>query len=869
MSDCDEIKFYAPTDTFGGEKPLPSCLPGQKRIAPELRELEETFEEAPEPQVPGPIVVWNDPVVVTCAEGSYGEVSVVVAGTYEENVLIPVVVEADDNVLDYIARNKVEVRISSALRDNELTEELLELHAGLPHAQAVTLYAYLVQSKNRLTNTARIAATTALECYWKSEEVTLTCPEGTAGKGEHPEANPTVVVAAGAFSSVTSQADANRKAELHARSLLGCVYVNDAYTTTCASLGFEYEIPNDTTPVYDGLPLRVGSYTVEKGTFASKTSKAEANSKAATFAQQQLVCFYINDPIYASCEEGTARNLGVNPDEEPPRVADINNRISGQSVYIPSGFFTSTTSPEDANDLAEQLSEYLLECCFLSKPVSVECGPYKLEDGSYPKDENGDPIIVQASKEASPVFSMSLPLGQVRGCADEGYTQEIVDTQARDLLEGALQCYYCNKRILPSCVPDWVRQACNGGIRVDGWPVNDGVYSLEVPLNVDTERENPFTGERRRGIVNPYTKEWEDTNKWSINASVGMAEDTLCAAEWEQTQQLAFSSGLTTIRETNEDCPYINDEFIAACAAENPYSKTTIPPTDNPDNLPEKYSSYRVDGTTDEGKPYTFYTAFIPADITRYSGTRAIYTLSDELSSPGIGSTVVVPAGTFTITSSDVPDGGDPKAYANQLAEEFALSMLYCVFGNKYTAGACAAAPIKRPITREYLDLNAWSTGKGADAYGLTKYSTSTSSPVVVPPNVFTSKTSLEDTLVQAENFVLSLIQCTYCSAPVSASCQGDMQQLSTAYLPECAVIASSRKEATDMATSMVQSMVACIDVITISPEPGPPGPPGPAGPPGPQGPPGPIGLPGAAGANGRDGASGGCTTGACNGVYS
>ena len=95
MSDCDEIKFYAPTDTFGGEKPLPSCLPGQKRIAPELREPEETFEEVPEPQVPGPIVVWNDPVIVTCAEGSYGEVSVVVAGTYEENVLIPVVVEAD------------------------------------------------------------------------------------------------------------------------------------------------------------------------------------------------------------------------------------------------------------------------------------------------------------------------------------------------------------------------------------------------------------------------------------------------------------------------------------------------------------------------------------------------------------------------------------------------------------------------------------------------------------------------------------------------------------------------------------------------------------------------------------------------------
>ena len=851
MSDCDEIKFYAPTDTFGGEKPLPSCLPGQKRIAPELREPEETFEEVQPLQVPGPIVVWNDPVVVNCEEGSYGDVSVVVAGTYEENVLIPVVVEADDNVLDYIARNEVEVRISSALRDNELTEELLELHTGLPHAQAVTLYAYLVQAKKRLTSTAEIAATTALECYWKSKEVTLTCPEGTASKGEHPDANPTVMIAAGAFSSTISQADANRKAELHARSLLGCVYVNDEYTTTCTSLGFEYEIPNDTTPVYDGLPLRVGVYTVEKGTFASKTSKAEANSKAVTFAQQQLVCFYVNDPIYISCEDGTARNLGINPNEEPPRVADINNRTSGQSVYIPSGFFTSTTSPADANELAEQLADYLLECCFLSKPVTVECGPYKLEDGSYPKDENGDPIIVQASEEASPVFSMSLPLGQVRGCADEGYTQEIVDAQARELLEGSLQCYYCNKRILPSCVPDWVRQACNGGIRVDGWPLDDGVYSLDVPLTVDIERTNPFTGEKRRGIVNPYTKEWEDINKWSINASVGMAEDTICAAEWEQTQQLAFSSGLATIRETNEDCPYINDEFIAACAAENPNDKTTIPPTENPDDLPENYSSYRVDGTTGEGKPYTFYTAFRPADVTRIYGDRIAYTLSEELSSPGIGSTIVVPAGTFVVTSSDVPDGGDPKAYANQLAEEFALSMLYCVFGNKYTAGACSAAPIKRPITREYLDLNAWSTGKKATASWLTKYSTSTSNPVVVPPNVFTSKISLEDALDQAENFVLSLIQCTYCSAPVSASCMGDMQQLSTASLPECAVTASSRKEATALATSMVQSMVACIDPITISPGGGAQGPQGPAGPAGPQGP------------------SGGCTNGNCQGVYS
>ena len=86
------------------------------------------------------------------------------------------------------------------------------------------------------------------------------------------------------------------------------------------------------------------------------------------------------------------------------------------------------------------------------------------------------------------------------------------------------------------------------------------------------------------------------------------------------------------------------------------------------------------------------------------------------------------------------------------------------------------------------------------------------------------------------------------------ASCRGSFQQLSEAYLPECAVFASTKKEANAMARAMVQSMVACIDLVTITPTVGPPGPVGPVGPAGPPGPPGPPGPAGPAGKNGKDG---------------
>jgi hypothetical protein len=373
----------------------------------------------------------------------------------------------------------------------------------------------------------------------------------------------------------------------------------------------------------------------------------------------------------------------------------------------------------------------------------------------------------------------------------------------------------------------------------------------------------------------------EDISEWSINASVGVEEDTLCAAEWEQAQQIAFTSGLNTVREVTEDCPYVNDEFVAACAANDPYTNREVKATTytGPANEApaEIYAPDRYYGKTEEGKPYNFYSKYKLADITRYypgdgdyvSGP--VYTLSEELSSPTIGSTIVVPEGTFTVTESDVPYGTDPKSYANQLAEEFALSMLNCVFGNKPIYGSCTEYPIPQRVSRAYLDKGAWLTGKGLSDKGLTSFSTSSSKPVTVPANVFTSKDSLEDTLKQAESFVLSIIQCTYCNEPQSASCESGLQQLTEAYLPECAIIASSQQAANEMAAAIVNAMLACIDLSIIIPEPGKPGLPGLPGRPGPPGPPGPPGQDGQDGKDGENGEGGGESPGSCQcyGVYS
>lgn len=903
--DCENVTFYSPTDTFGGTKAVNPCIPEKKRIAPELKDPEEQFVTEPEKLVPGPIVVWNRPVILKCVEVydefAIGADVVVAAGSYKENVLIPVVTTVAESVLDYIAREKKtewvskrlrridriqadtldsnvhikvttdtatgEVQVHTRITADELAEEL-----RMPISKAEELLRALYDAQDRLTATADIVAKSSLHCIWKNEKQFVDCSAivsdvgDVAEKHEHPAANPRVEVAKGTFTSSVSQEDADKQAEDYALSQLVCLYINDPQKAICEQLGYTEAVPNDEYPVYPGRELRVGTFEVEGGAFTSFVSKSTANELALNYALSQLNCFYVNDTQTDSCLSSVARNLGINPLEHPARWADPVASDKGQHVTIPAGFIVTFTNTKDANEQAIELAARLLECCFLSKPIDLQCEPIKVVDS------NGLEIIVDpAPYPISPVFSVSVELGRVVGCEDRGYTQEQVDAEAEALVEGVLQCYYCNDKILPSCVPDWVRQACGDGLRVDGLPE---LFRIPVPLDLTQTIIDPFTGqtlvdpetgEPLRGIFNPYTRTAEDTSKWSTQASVGLAKDTICAAEWEQTTQLSFSASLVTVSDSVEDCPYVNDEFVVACAAEDPYSPNEIPGTERPASVAERYSSYRTEGKKPDGKPYTFYTAFRVADTKDIVDGRTTYTLSEELTSPGIGTVIVVPEGTFTVTSLDVPTGVDPKAYANQLAENFAMTLLNCTFGNHYMAGACVIPQVERPLKRVDLILPGWATGKGYETeVGLTSFSTLTQNPVVVPPNVFTSKVNLEETYDQAETFVLSLIHCLYCNDPQMAECDPpSLQQLSSATLPACVVFAETKEEANSIARSMVQSMVACIEPIVIDLPSVVAGPPGPAGPAGPAGPPGPPGK------DGSDGAGGGECSGSCNGIYS
>lgn len=844
-NDCEEITFYSPADTFGGVKPVNPCIPGTLRKEPELRDPEEEFVEIPETRVPGPIVVGNRTVIKECPPGSVGAPSIVAAGTHTEEVLIPVIITLEDSVLNYIAREEKEIEIAELLAAGELTIERLVEASKMPYSAAEELLRYLVSTQDSLTSSAESEALFALHCLWYNKELELTCESeygmwDVATRDDYEKANPVVIVPAGMFSSEISQEAADKLARDYALSKLVCLFVNDPQEANCLELGYTEPVPVDLYPAAEGLPLRIGSFVVEKGAFVSSKSKADANTKAKNYATQQLECFYINEQIYEHCVSGLARNRGINPLEEPARVADVESRTFGQSVIVPTGFFTSRISTEDATTMAQELANSLLECCFINRPITVECGPYETTDPL------GNPIYVLPSKVASPVFSVEIEAGRVIGCEVDGATQESVDAEALALTEGVLQCYYCNNKILPSCVPDWVRQACDGGLLVEREDGSTYLYTLPVPLDVTQE------------IINPYTGEVEDTSKWSTEATVGIEADAICAMEWEQTQQLAQSSALITIRDIVEDCPYVNDEFIVACAAENPYSDTIIPPTPNPDNLAEIYSSYTYKGKNLDNKPYTFYSMYRVADIEEKVGEDIVYFLSEDLSSPGVGTTIVVPEGTFTVMGNSVPLGGDPKAYANQLAEEFAMSLLYCVFANHYTAGACPLPKAERPLTRQQLAQYAWSTGKSKPEKGLTSFSTKSDRPVILPPNVFTSDISLESTYDQAENFVQSLIHCLYCNDPQSAECPpGSTTQMSASYVPACAVFADSKEEANRIAQTLVQSMLVCLDLSVVEGEVGPAGPPGPPGPPG---------APGAPGPAGKDGA--GCP-GDCQGVYS
>jgi hypothetical protein len=187
--------------------------------------------------------------------------------------------------------------------------------------------------RNCEASKARSSIGSLTSLYYNDTEQSFTaqCPDGTSGQPV------TVSIPVGLVSSNVSVADANQlayqQAQTQAQATLNCTdtsstFTNDAqtYTATCGT--------------ETGAPTPIGSnktVTIPAGSVVSNVSKAEANSialaQATAEATAQLNCTWFNAPqtFVALCDS---------------------NHANDQTVSIPSGQYSSTTSQADADQQA-------------------------------------------------------------------------------------------------------------------------------------------------------------------------------------------------------------------------------------------------------------------------------------------------------------------------------------------------------------------------------------------------------------------------------------------------------------------------------------------------------------------------------------
>lgn len=769
---CPKITFYAPSSKLGGDKPIPSCVPPVVKVPEVLYKPEGTEESEIPLNLPRPIELINTEQIATCETagktGSEGADAVVQAGDFQALIVFDSVPGIDREALDYIASNNYENDIEQLLRDGLLTSDYL-VKFGLTKSQADEFIKLANDTIDMLNKSAFALASSMLECYWSNKEVTATCPDDAARTGQHVDAIWSHTVPAGHVKSLISQADADKQAKIIAETSINCLYLSSPVKADCVTRpdapaeGLE-PVPNDTEPVYEGLIPRKGTVELPAGSVVSDISVADATAQAQAMAYSMLVCYYVNEEVTEKCltPDGEfaedARNQGVDPaDPNNPSITITvpSKGQTGQTVIVPEGYITSELSTALATEEARVLAQSLLECCYMNDEITLTCPPYTYtvfdkETGEALSKEIPATKITDDPNE----YSVTIPRGTIISCT----SQEDVNAQAISIAESSLVCNYCNTKILPVCVPEWVRQAADGGIildqaaRIPVWnPVKESytyrnlnagdLYVIELPLNQDR-------------YYNPVTHQEEEITAWSEDATIGAAEGEFCGPSYEQSQQVADStSGLQVeiiYKKSKDTCTYTNDLLIAGCNFADPYNGTTAP-------AGSMKLQYLKGVNKDTGEVYFLYRENTDPKLSGVSGKEYRGVDPTKFSSPAIGSYVSIPAGTIAITEEDVPESyegpadipteswedqtdeeGNPlppepgivpypglsgdiareqriKAYANTLALEMAKAMVDCQYINYYLSAACGVEAAKfSPAASTSGDGELWEVPAGS-----------------------------------------------------------------------------------------------------------------------------------------------------------
>lgn len=732
--DCEKETFYSVADTFGGPKPLVPCNPAAERIPDELHEPDGLLDNPPAYKSPEPVLVGNRLSKASCRlkyEGTpdseaYGNGTVVPPYTYTAYVYLRESFGISAEVLDHIAGGTLVDDLGALFHEKYGTVGRDELLRGIAALLSVSneaggmVYDALESEQVSLDVAAGAQANAELECYWLNHEIVQYCrdigdydEEDLATRYDHKDASTAFMVPAGLVRSEIGQVDADTHAEAMARDKLNCFYVSDPVTVHCTDSdrpgkpddGGDEEVPVEKVSLVEGRKPRNGTVSLPKGMFTSKTSREDATEKARRYAYSLLVCYYFNSYTRRRCGLSEARAQGVDPLEEEPEKAVLAVRSKGQEVVVPTGYITSSISTEDADNMAAALADSLLECCFISPEVKRTCPSIHVVDaqGEPVLDESGKQVVVDPSdKEEYAVPERIIERGTFFACDEDDPTSResnkaVVDylrKQAEDAAGGDLYCTYCNRMVLPTCVPDWVIKAVTTGIELP----SGGVYRLSLPLDLDN-------------VLDPYTGEPVDTSSWSLDSTVGMSADMYCSRDYYTAQQLAeeAASELVDLQKEAEDdtCVFENCIVHATCAAENPYMTADCEGSyrTSEDDMYNGY--YRQRGVRSElcgGGEYIWLSA------TRWKSRCQVA----ESSTPPPCDYITVAAGAVKVSIAQTP-GTIPKGepgydydtnarmayeYANKLAMDMAMQMVCCQHPPTTVIGYCGRSSATQTETK-------------------------------------------------------------------------------------------------------------------------------------------------------------------------
>lgn len=235
---------------------------------------------------------------------------------------------------------------------------------------------------------AQESATAQLQCFYLNDEIDVDCLTWPGRPVDYSEEVPNdeeeiypgrglrvghVHLAAGLYSSPESKEVVNQFALQEAYSRLRCWFPNDPVEVEC-----EDPIARNLGVLSSTPPKEADPKTWEKGQHVylppgftvSDVSREEATKEAQLLADSLLECCYVNDAITVRCE---AQTIKLDDGRDKTVYPDPDSSIL--EFTIPEGTYSSCYSKEDANELARQATEGMLDCRYCNGMVLPTCVP--------------------------------------------------------------------------------------------------------------------------------------------------------------------------------------------------------------------------------------------------------------------------------------------------------------------------------------------------------------------------------------------------------------------------------------------------------------------------------------------------------------